>query len=369
MMKYSTLDALTSFFLFSKKRPSYLLLFVTSRCNASCGHCFYWQKANRKEHELTVGEIEQLAKSLGNMLQITLTGGSPELRDDLADIAIVLARICKPVNMTLSSNGSMPEKLFAAVTNILDHIPDLNLTVDISLDGLFEEHDDLRKFPGLFNKVRSSFNMLAVLKKKHSGLRLGMGLCVSGLNQNTAEKTALWAIDNLPIDNLTPILIRGEPRNPSALECDPDVFLKIAQIVEQRLYKDKFRGYAAFPAVINAKDIVQKQLIADIARTKRSCVRCSACRETAVVYPDGAVPGCEIRREIIGNLRTVNMNISELWKSKSAADFRNKIKTEKCFCWHQCFLSALIIKSPKLWAKLLYTIWKLWRRSVGPGVA
>jgi molybdenum cofactor biosynthesis enzyme MoaA len=67
--------------------PVYLLMFVTNRCNARCEHCFYWSELNTKvKEEMSVSEFEQLAKSLGPMLQVTFTGGSPELRKDLPDI-------------------------------------------------------------------------------------------------------------------------------------------------------------------------------------------------------------------------------------------------------------------------------------------
>ncbi|MCK5601291.1 radical SAM protein, partial [Candidatus Pacearchaeota archaeon] len=235
LMNESSLKALYRFFLPQKSRPSYLLFFVTSRCEASCGHCFYWRNINRNETELTLKEIECFARILGPMVQITLTGGSPELRDDLPELALILARFCRPINMTLCSNGNEPNKLYKIVETILRRIPNFRLTLDISLDGLNGEHDKIRGVPGLFERAVQSFYALENLKKTYPGLRLGLGLCVSGLNEGTAVKTANWAMDNLPLDNLTPVLVRGEPRNPKAIHCNPDIFLQIAQEVKTRL--------------------------------------------------------------------------------------------------------------------------------------
>ena len=55
--------------------PVYLLVFVTARCDARCGHCFYWQELNSGKRELALEEYERLARSLGPVLQVTLTGG------------------------------------------------------------------------------------------------------------------------------------------------------------------------------------------------------------------------------------------------------------------------------------------------------
>ena len=96
-----------------------------------------------------------------------------------------------------------------------------------------------------------------------------------------------------------------------------------------------------------------------IFNEKKSVVRCSALRETAVVYPDGKVACCELRNESIGNLRDFNMNLKDIWKNTAARNFRNSIKENKCYCWHQCFLSASIIKSPEMWLSLFKTFVKL----------
>jgi MoaA/NifB/PqqE/SkfB family radical SAM enzyme len=186
---------------------------------------------------------------------------------------------------------------------------------------------------------------------------------VSGFNQHSAEKTTRWAIDHLPLDNLTPILVRGETRDPRAATADPEVFLRIASIIEQKLAKRKLRGYAAFPLIVNAKDIVQKKLIAEISRNKKSPVRCSAMRETAVVYPDGTIPGCELRDDSIGNLRNVNMDIGRIWRSDEANKFRERCMHDRCYCWHQCFLSSSLLKSPTQWPRLLSTMIKLGKNS------
>jgi hypothetical protein len=58
--------------------PVYLLVFVTARCDARCGHCFYWQELNSGNRELSLEEYDRLARSLGPVLQVTLTGGNPE---------------------------------------------------------------------------------------------------------------------------------------------------------------------------------------------------------------------------------------------------------------------------------------------------
>ena len=42
--------------------PSHLILYVTSRCNARCKHCFYWKEIDiKKKQELSLNEIKKLS--------------------------------------------------------------------------------------------------------------------------------------------------------------------------------------------------------------------------------------------------------------------------------------------------------------------
>ncbi len=70
----------------NKSLPSYLILFVNNICQLRCDMCFYWDSMQVKTTQLTLEEIEKLAKSLPNLLQLTLTGGEPSLRKDLPEI-------------------------------------------------------------------------------------------------------------------------------------------------------------------------------------------------------------------------------------------------------------------------------------------
>lgn len=356
---FNKLQSIFTFLFLQNYKPSYLIFFTTNKCEARCKHCFYWKDTNQNISELTIDEITEFARILGPMLQITITGGSPELRTDLYEIVYSYIKYCSPLNITLCSNGNYPEILYETAKKLLSDFKNLHLTIDISLDGLNEEHDSIRGINGLFKNVIQSYSLLKDLKNDYPNFRLGCGLVVSGINVGTAFETAAWAINNLPIDNFTPVLVRGEPRDEKALNVQTDVFKNIADRVEDLLIKGDLKGYAGFKRVINSKDIVQKKLIYKIFNEKKPVVRCSALRETVVVYPDGKVGSCELRDESIGNLKDFDMNLKRMWKNPETRKIRNSIKENKCYCWHQCFLSASVIKSPVMWLSLFKTFVKV----------
>jgi molybdenum cofactor biosynthesis enzyme MoaA len=95
-------------------------MFVTNRCNATCEHCFYWRELNTKvKEELTVVEYDRLARSIGPMLQVTFTGGSPELRKDLPDLVERFYEHCHLSNMTFCMLGHSTVRILAHAEEML----------------------------------------------------------------------------------------------------------------------------------------------------------------------------------------------------------------------------------------------------------
>ncbi len=89
----------------NKPDLKYLLFFITSKCDATCRHCFFHKSTNKPMNELTVDEIEKISSNMDDFLQLTLTGGDAALREDLPDIAEIFARNNKVLNITIGTNG------------------------------------------------------------------------------------------------------------------------------------------------------------------------------------------------------------------------------------------------------------------------
>jgi MoaA/NifB/PqqE/SkfB family radical SAM enzyme len=315
---------------------------------------------------MTLSEISALADSIGPLLQVTLTGGSPELRRDLSDIVRYFSEKCHPVNMTICMNGYHSETIIEHVKQILSKCPDQAITIAISLDGLEEEHDSIRGMPGLFERIKKTFSGLSALKSTNPRLSLECGICISEFNASTAFDTASWAWKNLPIDYLKPILVRGSPRQNQALgkKCIK-VYQQLTSYEESTIQLRTKQAKSLFGVSVNAKEIVQRRLISAISEGGQLLFPCSAARQTAVIQADGIIKGCELRNEILGNLRGIDMNFKNLWYSKQASDFRSHINTENCSCYHHCFLAPGIYKSRFFWQTFTKLLWLNLRNKIG----
>src|SRR5687767_12784596 len=92
--------------------PIQLTFFVTSVCNAKCAHCFYGDQLNQPlERELTLAEIDRIARGLPRQLWVAFGGGEPFLRRDLAEVAGVFFEHNEPRMLTVVTNGLNPDRI------------------------------------------------------------------------------------------------------------------------------------------------------------------------------------------------------------------------------------------------------------------
>ena len=81
---------------FFSESPFFLILYVTARCNARCKFCYYWDNISnwRTRQHLEVDEIEKIASRLDTLQQLTISGGEPFLREELAEICTIFRKNC-----------------------------------------------------------------------------------------------------------------------------------------------------------------------------------------------------------------------------------------------------------------------------------
>jgi radical SAM protein with 4Fe4S-binding SPASM domain len=344
--------------------PVYLLMFVTNRCNAKCEHCFYWSELNTKvKEELSVPEFDSLARNMGPMLQVTFTGGSPELRKDLPDIVEKFYAHSRPANMTFCMLGHATTRIVEHVTEILKRCPGQKVKIGISLDGLGEDHDRLRGIPGLFDKVVVTVNELAELRKRYPNLRVDIGMTVHGMNYKTVGEAARWVRANLPVDVLKPILVRGNPLNAKTIDevCKTTYLNVIDRDSPWLKGTNKTGKFTPWDFLVQSKEKISRDIVSEISHTKTAPLVCAGGRETAVIYPTGDVAGCELRGDVLGNLREQSFDFRKIWFGDRAKNFRaTSGQVPECKgCYHHCFISPAIIRTPKLWARMAEAAWDI----------
>ncbi|MGA1868441.1 MAG: radical SAM protein [bacterium] len=137
-----------------KYYPRSVVWELTLRCNMNCAHCGS-EAGERRGEELNHEEALDFCHQLGQMgcELLTLLGGEPFLREDWDDLALCLNRYNVKVNAI--SNGYLMDQA------LVDRIKKAHLAnVAISLDGLKDTHEKIRRKPGSYERVMNALSLL-----------------------------------------------------------------------------------------------------------------------------------------------------------------------------------------------------------------
>ncbi len=343
-----------------QKSPSILTLFVTNRCNAKCRMCFNWKNMNdgKTREELSVDEITKIAGSFNGLHSLILSGGEPFLRKDLKDIVGAFQKHSGTKQVSIPTNlfcSDAPEM----IKDIASSYPDVFFRILISIDGIGEEHDDIRGHKGGFDKLTNNLNRLISYKKELHNLSLNSVTVVSSFNADRIIPT-LDHIRELDIDDIKLIYVRGDTREPEAKEVTPEIYQKCIQHAEKLTIKKK-RTKSLYNNLFSSVSLVAKEEIAESLKTRRLPRPCNAGSKLIVISDTGEVFPCEILSEKFGDLREHNYSLSEVLNTERAKKLLDFINEKKCFCTMDCNAISNVIYSPLTYPRVLKKFLKFYK--------
>ncbi|HIE07065.1 MAG TPA: methyltransferase domain-containing protein [Desulfarculaceae bacterium] len=160
-------------------------LHITNNCNQACRHCLFACSPGEKE-SLSLQQIISLtdqAASLGCRV-FALTGGEPLVHPQFS-LVIDHLLANKDHHVAVLTNGM----LWHRFEKELQYWPKNNLHLQISIDGLEEEHDRLRG-EGSFKKLRHELNFL-----RQQNMPFTLSMCVTKSNVNLMPNIIELAAD------------------------------------------------------------------------------------------------------------------------------------------------------------------------------
>lgn len=327
--------------------PFYSLIFqVTNTCNSKCVMCFNWKNLNKNSRqELNLEEINKFASHLGNLHTITLGGGEPFLRNDLTEIVKCFSAHNHLTVVAIPTNCLLPDKILAGTKSILNNFEGI-VKIGLSLDGLYQDHDDIRGVSGNFGKFLETYQGLATLKKTYPKLKLR--ICTTVFNQNADKIIEVldYVEKNLPAADFHGLeLLKGDYNQSKVSEINPEKLVDIIDVMR--------RGNADKKASAKrAVNLMYYQLSADILKHQRQTIPCRIAAFYPVVDATGNVYPCE-NRKTVGNLRDFDYDLVKIWQSDPAKQARASIKNKECYCTHSCYQNANIFLSPKMIVKII----------------
>jgi MoaA/NifB/PqqE/SkfB family radical SAM enzyme len=330
--------------------PIYFVFFVSDYCNARCKHCLLAEhEPSKKKNELTIDEIARVSASMDDMLFFTPTGGEPFLRRDLAEIVRIFHRNNHAANVGIPTNGSLTGRVIETTRDMLDTCPGLDLHVDVSIDGIGQEHDEIRQFPGLFDRAVRTYQELRLLEKHYPNFSTCVEITVSAFNQDHLLELYDYLTHTLGVNTVFTLLTRGAPRDPGAKDLDIRKYEELHAALERDNKARILSGYYKMPFsdLLNAKRIVRPHIIAKTVRERRFQIPCYAGSLGGAMFSEGQVLPCELHIDrAIGNVRDFDYDFKKLWYSPRADEIRKYIHDTQCFCTYECFLTINILFNP-----------------------
>jgi len=343
---------------FNKRHPIHLTFFVTRQCNAACPFCFYLRTADTCKppaDELSLAEIRKISLSFGDLLWLAFSGGEIYLRDDLPEISRVFYTNNRPAIMLFPTNGLLPGRIKDMTEQILMDCPRSVIAVKLSLDGLHEDHDRLRRTPGSFAKTMETYGQLSELLDVYPHFELGVNTVFCSDNQDQMDSIIdfVGSMENIKTHTIS--LVRGNLAQRSYTAIDPGKYRHAIKRLEENLKtKDSSKTYRFRGARIKAaQDVLQRNLIARTLDEGKRLIPCYAGNLNLVLTESGEVFPCEILGRDLGNIRDHGYNIQRLLLSDMAKAVLNSISDSQCYCTHECNLMTNILFNLRLYPTLV----------------
>ncbi len=288
------------------------MISVSFRCNSKCRTCDVWRKPN---DDLTVEEWDKVFANLGTApFYMTFTGGEPFLRKDLDELVISAYDHCQPEVITIPTNGMLTDRVLAMTERMCRECPNSSIGINLSLDGIGDEHDDIRGVEGNWELSMETWQQLKELQKQYNNLVLTVHTVVSRFNVHRFQEIYDGLQFLEPDSYITEV---AEER----VELDtvgwgitpmPDDYDEIADFLSQQARQAPAKGIASFTQAFRAQ---YYQLAKRVLHERDQVIPCYAGWASAHIAPNGDLWSCCIRAEAVGNLRDHDYDIAPIWRS------------------------------------------------------
>ncbi|MGE5140228.1 MAG: radical SAM/SPASM domain-containing protein [Rudaea sp.] len=322
-----------SFYRFGRPRllPFSLVISISFRCNSKCRTCDVWRKPN---DDLSLEEWTTVFSKIGKgPIYMTFTGGEPFLRRDLPDMVLAAYRNCRPEYITIPTNGILTPRILEGVERICAGAPGSQIGINLSLDGVGQEHDEIRQVPGNWDRALQTWSGLKALQKKHKNLVLTIHTVISRFNIGRARAIYDGLQPLQPDSYITEIAEERVELDTVGLNITPLAkdYSPVADFLSSRAHASPARGMARVTQSFRSRyyQLAKRTLI-----EQRQIIPCFAGWASGHIAPNGDVWSCCIRAEPAGNLRETGYDLRPIWFEKVGTmnALRQSIAAGECAC-------------------------------------
>jgi MoaA/NifB/PqqE/SkfB family radical SAM enzyme len=315
---------------------------------------------------MSFDELSKLASTMPPFHDLWISGGEPFLRKDLATVIQLFYNYNHVRDARIPTNGLPTEQTVKIVKTILETCPELELEVDVSIDGFAETHDRIRGVEGNFKKALQTIDQLEQLRPTWPNFTIYVNTVITQENKDKLAALGRHFQRNYDLDGQYFQIIRGDPKDPTLQTIQSQ---ELKQIYESVLPSNIH--YISKPTRKHSRlDALKKAFwkagyifsydtqLSNYSHGTKWKMPCTAGQTSIVIDYNADVRVCELRKPI-GNLRQYNMEFNRFWNSVERRREVDSVGTDQCFCTHICFMydsmrhskRVMLWELPKLFAK------------------
>ena len=338
--------------------PSYMVLFVTALCNARCPMCFYWEEIEsaHAKLELRLEEYQKIAGNMKNLYYLSIGGGEPFVRKDLPQIVEAFYKSSQTRVVSIATNGWYTKRVRDFIEYTRENCPRLQLKLQVSIDNLYEKHDENRLVKGLFVKLLDTCKLIGEMKQSGADVVLSIATVLTPKNRADLSDLRQFLEDNIPYDDLVLIFPRGNAKDPMFKEVTLDEYREGKKMFEAT--RGKAGSFARLYQVVydRASAGIEQYLEKGPDGYPWTCV---AGKKLITLLEKGQLMPCEMLYQIapkldsnIGNVRDFDYDIPAMLKIDKAKKLREFIVDTHCSCSYECAALANVVFTKKEWPKV-----------------
>ncbi len=330
-----------------------LIFFVTSRCNARCDFCLYYEQIENPvaaEKELKIPEVEQIARKYGRTHYLALSGGEPFVRKDLEPLCQAFIDHCGTAVVDIPSNFYYTKTMVAAMEPLARKNPGVIFDLQMSIDHIGAMHDASRKVPRLYDTAIKSFRALEEIRARYSNLKLKVNIVYLEQNRDALDEIVSELSRTIGFDRIQLTypheMVPRQWDGSSAKAKDVDDYIEAANRVGEHSPSQNIFDLHSL-GMRSVKGIYHRLLKEAVANTRTVGSYCEAGRYIVVINEKGDVFPCEPLWQSVGNLRDHDYDMRALLSAPAYQKFRDqRLGPGKCNCTWSCAMHSAISVKP-----------------------
>jgi len=294
---------------------------------------------------MTYDELSKLSSTMPHFQDLWLSGGEPFLRKDLAEVISLFYENNGVRGVRIPTNGLPTAPTIKTVKAVLERCPQLQLEIDVSIDGFDHTHDAIRAVPGNFKTALETMTELENIRAKWPNLTLFVNTVITSENRNEIVQLGRYFKENHDLDGHYFQIIRGEPKDHALQSVEAATLENVYRQVLPLNFYYASKMYRKHGKMEDVKKSFWKAgytfsydtQLKNYAYGTKWKMPCTAGQTSIVIDYNADVRVCELRKPI-GNLRKYGMNFEKFWKSTERKAEVHQVKLDQCFCTHICFM-------------------------------